>query len=72
VVFVGSTVFSEEDGGGGGQTVAEGVEGGTALSGSGARAGGMLGIFAVDGGAALVPTKDRVVSGDGGLDRLGW
>jgi hypothetical protein len=31
-----------------------------------------LGIFAVDGGAALVPTKDGVVSGDGGLDGLGW
>ncbi len=68
MVFVGGAIFGGEDGGGGGESVAEGVEGGTALAGVGARAGGMLGIFAIGGGAALVPTKDRVVSGGGGLD----
>lgn len=49
MVFVGGAVFGGEDGGGGGQAVAEGVERGTLLTGWGARAGGVLGVGAVDG-----------------------
>ena len=50
--------------------MAEGVARGALLPGGGARAGGPLGVFAIDGGAALAPTKDRV-SCDSGRDGLG-
>ena len=49
--FVGGRVLGGEDGGGGGEAVAQGVERGTLLAGWGARAGGALGVGAVGGGA---------------------
>ncbi len=66
--FEGGRVFRGEDGGGGGQAVAQGVERRTLLAGWGARAGGVLGVGAVDGGAGtrgwlLVAGCHAMVSG---------
>ena len=51
VGLVGGGVFGGEDGGGGGEAVAEGVQRRTLFAGFGARAGGVLGVGAVDGRA---------------------
>ena len=51
VALVGFGVFVRQDGGLGGETVAQGVAGGTLLAGFGARTGGVLGVGAVGGGA---------------------
>ena len=48
MVFIGGWVFGGEDGGSGGQAVAQGVERRTLLAGCGSRTGGMLGIGAVN------------------------
>ncbi len=51
VFLVSDWILRGQDGGLGGQAVAEGVERGTLFTGVGARAGGMLGVGAIDGGA---------------------
>ena len=51
VALVGFGVLSGQDGSLGGETVAQGVAGGTLLAGFGARTGGVLGVGAVGGGA---------------------
>jgi len=51
VGFVGGAVLGGEDGRGGGEAVAEGVERGALFAGIGARTGRVLGVGAVDGRA---------------------
>ena len=51
VVFVGGLVLRGEDGGAGGESVAESVERRTLFAGVGARAGGFLSVDLVDGGS---------------------
>jgi hypothetical protein len=51
MVFIGSPVFGGEDGGGGGQAVAQSVERRTLLTRFGARTGGASGVGSVNGGA---------------------
>ena len=73
--LIGGWVFGGEDGGRGGQAVAEGVLRGTLLSGCGARTGGMLGVGAVggcaiggramDGARLLWPIIDQITSQPG-------
>ncbi len=53
VALVGFGVLGGQDGGAGSETVAQRVERRTLLAGFGARAGGVLGVSAVDGGAPL-------------------
>ena len=54
VLLVSDWILHGQDGGLGGQAVAKGVERGTLFAGAGARAGGMLGVGAIDGGAICV------------------
>jgi len=70
VDFVGGAIFGRQDGGGGGEAMSEGVHGGTLFPGCGARAGGELGVGAIDGFVALEPAKDGVGSGCGHLRYL--
>ena len=51
VALVGFEVFGGQDGGAGGEAMAEGVERGALLARFGARAGGVRRVGAVDGGA---------------------
>lgn len=62
-------VLRGEDGGAGGEAMAQRVERRALLAGLGARAGGELGIGPICGGAALEPTLDGVRFGErlGGL-----
>ena len=52
VALVGVGVLCGQDGGAGGKAMADGVERGTLLARFGARAGGVRGVGAVDGGAS--------------------
>jgi hypothetical protein len=77
VLLVGGRVFRRQDGGAGSEAMAEGVERGALFAGFGARAGGVLGIFPIDGGAvdfgavhgfaAFEPAEDGVALGWRGL-----
>ena len=53
VALIGFGVLVGQDGGLGGETMAQGVAGGTLLARFGARTGGVLGVGAVGGGATL-------------------
>ncbi len=52
VAFVGSVVFGGQDDDVAGESMAEGVEGGTLFAGRGAGAGGVFGVGAIDAGAS--------------------
>ena len=55
MVFIGGGVFGGQNGRGGGEAVAQGVERRALFAGVGARTGGVLGVGAVDGCAAFEP-----------------